>query len=237
MSRFDDQPIFRTGGTFSAIDECLRTFMLRVYNYMALGLGLTGVVAYFAASSPELMHAIFGSPLAYVFMFAPFAVVLYLSARMHKIEASTAQMLFWVYAGLMGISLSVIFLQYKVESIARIFFVTASLFGSMSLYGYTTKKDLTSMGSFMFMGLGGVIIASFVNLFMHSGMMQLVLSALAVIIFTGLTAYDTQKIKEIYVSCDDADTASKKAVFGALTLYLDFINIFLSLLRLFGERR
>ncbi|MDP3372551.1 MAG: Bax inhibitor-1/YccA family protein [Candidatus Paracaedibacteraceae bacterium] len=237
MSRFDDQPISRNSATLLAIDEGLRTFMLRVYNYMALGLGLTGVVAYLLSTNQQLMSMIFGSPLGYVFMFAPFALVLFISFRLDKIQASTAQMLFWAYAGLMGISLSVIFMIYTGQSVARMFFVTASLFGSMSLYGYTTKKDLTSMGSFMMMGVWGIILASLVNMFFKSSAMQMLLSVLTVIVFTGLTAYDTQKIKEVYYESDSADVASKKAVMGALTLYIDFINIFLSLLRLFGERR
>ncbi|MES2253105.1 MAG: Bax inhibitor-1/YccA family protein [Pseudomonadota bacterium] len=237
MSRFDDQPIFRTGGTLSAIDEGLRAFMLRVYSFMALGLGLTGVVAYIVASNPQLMHAVHGSGLSLLFMLAPIGVVMFLSIRMNKIEAATAQMLFWVFAALMGISLSVVFAVYQEASIAQMFFVTASVFGSMSLYGYTTKKDLTSMGSFMIMGLWGIILASLVNLFMQSSAMQLMLSVLTVIVFTGLTAYDTQRIKEVYADSDSLDTASKKAVFGALMLYMDFINIFLSLLRLFGVRK
>lgn len=234
MSRFDDQPIFRSS-TISAIDEGLRTFMLRVYNYMALGIGLTGVVAYLIASNPQLLGSL--KPFALLFMLAPFGVVMFLGIRMHKMEAATAQMLFWVYAGLMGISLSFMLAHFTNESIARVFFITASVFGSMSLYGYTTKKDLTSMGSFMIMGLWGVIIASVVNMFMQSSAMQLLISVLSVIIFTGLTAYDTQKIKEIYMDSDDTEIASKKAVFGALTLYLDFINIFVSLLHIFGDRK
>jgi FtsH-binding integral membrane protein len=235
MSRFDDQPIFRNGTTVSAIDEGLRTFMLRVYNYMALGIGISGLMAYFVASTPALAHVVKDFHL--LFMLAPLGIVLFLGARIDKMEASTTQTLFWVYAALMGISLSVVLAMFKLESVARIFFITASVFGSMSLYGYTTKKDLTSMGSFMIMGLWGVILASVVNMFMHSGALQLLLSIVSVIIFTGLTAYDTQKIKEIYASNDDSEIASKKAVFGALTLYLDFINIFMSLLHIFGDRR
>jgi FtsH-binding integral membrane protein len=234
MSRFDDQPIFRNGTTVSAIDEGLRTFMLRVYNYMALGLGVTGVIAYLISSN-GMIHSL--APFALLFMLAPFGVVMFLSVRLDKIEASTAQMLFWVYAALMGVSLSFMLAHFTTESIAGVFFITASVFGSMSLYGYTTKKDLTSMGSFMTMGLWGVILASVVNMFMQSSAMQLLISVLTVIIFTGLTAYDTQKIKEIYVESDHAEIASKKAVFGALTLYLDFINIFMSLLYIFGDRK
>lgn len=234
MSRFDDQPIFRNGTTVSAIDEGLRTFMLRVYNYMALGLGLTGIIAYFVMSNGMIKSL---APFALLFMLAPFGVVMFLSVRLDKIEASTAQMLFWVYAALMGVSLSFMLAHFTTESIARVFFITASVFGSMSLYGYTTKKDLTSMGSFMIMGLWGVILASIVNMFMQSSTMQLLISVLSVIIFTALTAYDTQKIKEIYAESDHTEIASKKAVFGALTLYLDFINIFMSLLYIFGDRK
>lgn len=237
MSRFDDQPIFRTGGTNAAIDEGLRTFMLRVYSFMALGLGLTGTVGYIVASNPQLMHAVHGSGLSLLFMLAPIGLVMFLSMRMNKIEASTAQTLFWVFSALMGVSLSIVFAVYTGSSIAQMFFVTASVFGSMSLYGYTTKKDLTSMGSFMIMGLYGIILASIVNMFMHSSAMQFMLSVLTVIVFTGLTAYDTQRIKEVYEESDGTDVASKKAVFGALMLYMDFINIFLSLLRLFGVRK
>lgn len=235
MSRFDDQPIFRNGTTISAIDEGLRTFMLRVYNYMALGIGISGLMAYFVASTPALAHVVKDFHL--LFMLAPLGVVLFLGARIDKMEASTAQTLFWVYAALMGISLSIVLAMFKLESVARIFFITASVFGSMSLYGYTTKKDLTSMGSFMIMGLWGVILASIVNMFMQSSAMQLLISVLSVIIFTALTAYDTQKIKEIYAESDHTEIASKKAVFGALTLYLDFINIFMSLLYIFGDRK
>jgi len=234
MSRFDDQPVFRNGAAISAIDEGLRSFMLRVYNYMALGIGLTGVIAYFIISNGMIKTL---APYSLLFMLAPFGVVMFLSIRLDKMESATAQMLFWVYAALMGISLSFMLVRFNIESIARVFFVTASVFGSMSLYGYTTKKDLTSIGSFMIMGLWGVILASVVNMFMQSSAMQLLISVLSVIIFTGLTAYDTQKIKEIYTESDHAEIASKKAVFGALTLYLDFINIFVSLLHIFGDRK
>jgi FtsH-binding integral membrane protein len=236
MSRYDDQTILRSR-SMAGIDEGLRAFMVRVYMYMALGLSLTAAVAYYVASTPALVKTLVVPPLGYVFMFAPIGVVLFLSFRLHKIVASTAQTLFWAYAALMGISLSMIFLVYTHQSIAKIFFVSASLFGSMSLYGYTTQRDLTSMGSFMVMGLWGIILASIVNMFMQSGPMELVISVISVLIFTGLTAYDTQTIKEIYMDSDSREEATKKAVFGALQLYLDFVNIFLSLLRLFGERR
>ncbi len=236
MSRYDDHTITRSRSMIG-VDEGLRSFMVRVYMYMALGLSLTAMVAYYVASTPALIKALVVPPMGYVFMFAPLGVVLFLSFRLDRIAASTAQMLFWAYAGLMGISLSMIFLIYTSASIAKIFFVSASLFGSMSLYGYTTQRDLTSMGSFLTMGLWGIILASLVNIFLKSGPMEMVISIIAVLVFTGLTAYDTQTIKEIYMNSDDQDVATKKAVFGALQLYLDFVNIFLSLLRLFGERR
>ena len=164
-------------------------------------------------------------------------VVFYMSARMGKMSVSSAQTTFWVFAALMGLSLSSIFLAYTGASISRVFFITSITFGAMSLYGYTTKRDLTKLGSFLMMGLIGIIIASLVNLFMKSSMMDFVISILGVLIFVGLTAYDTQKIKNMYVSSDSGEMMGKKAVMGALTLYLDFINLFIMLLRLFGQRR
>ncbi len=217
------------------IDEGLRAYMLRVYNYMASGLAITGVVAYATANSP-LIGILFGTPLMWVVMLAPLGMVFYLSARIHKMSFSRAQTMFWIYAGLMGLSLSVIFIIYTGASIARVFFITASLFGAMSLYGYTTKKDLTSWGSFLFMGLIGIVIAMVVNMFLASAMMDFVISVVGVLIFTGLTAYDTQKIKEIYFEGDGHEIAGKKSIMGALRLYLDFINLFIMLLHLFGNR-
>jgi FtsH-binding integral membrane protein len=170
-------------------------------------------------------------------MLAPFALVLVLSFGIHKMSMPAAQAVFWAYAALMGLSLSFIFQAYTGESIARTFFITAGTFGAMSLYGYTTKKDLAGWGSFLFMGLIGLIIASVVNIFLGSTMLQFVISAAGVLIFTGLTAYDTQRIKESYWEHDDATTAGKKAIFGALQLYLDFINLFIMLLRFFGSSR
>ena len=211
--------------------------MLRVYNYMASALALTGIVALAASSSPAFMQAVFGSGLSWIVMLAPFALVLVLSFGIHKMSMPAAQAVFWAYAALMGLSLSSIFLVYTGESIARTFFITAGTFGAMSLYGYTTKKDLAGWGSFLFMGLIGLIIASVVNIFLGSTMLQFVISAAGVLIFTGLTAYDTQRIKESYWEHDDATTAGKKAIFGALQLYLDFINLFIMLLRFFGSSR
>ncbi|AUG54404.1 Bax inhibitor-1/YccA family protein [Thalassospira marina] len=219
------------------IDAGLRTYMLRVYNYMASALALTGIVAMAASSSPAFMQAVFGSGLSWVVMLAPFALVMVLSFGIHKMSMPAAQAVFWAYAALMGLSLSSIFLVYTGESIARTFFITAGTFGAMSLYGYTTKKDLAAWGSFLFMGLIGLIIASVVNIFLGSTMLQFVISAAGVLIFTGLTAYDTQRIKESYWEGDDTTTAGKKAIFGALQLYLDFINLFIMLLRFFGNSR
>ncbi|MBY0291669.1 MAG: Bax inhibitor-1/YccA family protein [Alphaproteobacteria bacterium] len=218
-----------------AYSEGLRAYMLSVYNYMALGLGLTGGVALLVASSPNLYHAI--QPLMLLFIIAPVALVFFLSFKINTMQYSTAQAVFWLYAALNGVAFSVIFMAYTYESIARVFFITGGMFAAMSLYGYTTKKDLTAWGSFLFMGLIGVIIASLVNIFIASSMLQFMVSVAGVIIFTGLTAYDTQAIKEGYVEGSSAEIAGKRAIFGALRLYLDFINLFLMMLRLFGDRR
>ncbi len=218
------------------IDEGLRAYMLRIYNYMALGVGLTGAVAYFTAQSPTMLAAIYGSPLQWVVLLAPLGVVFFLSAKINTMSASAAQTTFWVFAGLVGLSLASIFIVYTQASIARVFFITSGMFGAMSLYGYTTKRDLTGMGSFLFMGLIGIIIAMVVNIFLQSAAMDFAISVLGVLIFTGLTAYDTQAIKEMYYEADDSETMGKKAIMGALRLYLDFINLFLMLLRLLGNR-
>ena len=230
-------PISRNTARTVDVDAGLRAHMQRVYNLMALGLSITGLTAYLTAQSPEMMNFIFDTPLYYVVLFAPFIMAMFLMARLGKMSFASAQTLFWVYAGTMGLSLSSIFLFYKLESITKVFFITAGMFAGTSLYGYTTKTDLSKFGSFLFMALIGIIIASVVNLFMHSGPMQTAISILAVLIFTGLTAYDTQMIKEWYYESDDSETAGKKAIFGALNLYLDFINMFLHMLRLFGDRR
>jgi len=233
-----------------AIDEGLRSYMLQVYNYMASGLALTGLVAYIlfqatAVISPtgeligltSLGASLYTGPMMWVVMLAPLGVVMYMSFGIKGMSASRAQTMFWVFAFLMGLSLSTIFLQYTGASIARVFFITASTFGAMSIYGYTTKRDLTGMGSFLYMGLIGIIIASVVNIFMQSPAIYFAVSVLGVLIFVGLTAYDTQKIKNMYMAYDSGEVAAKKAIMGALTLYLDFINLFIMLLRLFGQRR
>lgn len=222
-------------GVAQEVDAGLRSHMIRVYNYMGIGLGITGIVAYLSAPFLASLF-ISGSPLVFVLMFAPLGIVLFLSFGINKMSFATAQMMFWGYAFLMGLSLSSIFLSFALGDIARAFFIAASMFGAMSLYGYTTRKDLTGMGSFLFMGVIGLIIASVVNMFLHSSGLQFIVSILGVLIFTGLTAYDTQKIKEIYYSADSQEVAGKKAVIGALSLYIDFINIFIHLLQLLGRR-
>jgi FtsH-binding integral membrane protein len=224
-----------------AIDAGLRAHMIRVYNYMAGGVALTGVVAWltyqYTLSNPAFAQALFGSPLVFVLMLAPLALVFFLSFRIQHLQASTARLLFFVYAALLGLSLSTIFMVYTHASITRVFFVTAASFGALSLWGYTTQRNLDGMGSFLIMGLFGIIIASLVNIFLHSTGLDWTISVLGVLIFAGLTAWDTQQIKEFYSPMDDGTVAGRKAVMGALKLYLDFINMFLFLLRLFGDRR
>jgi uncharacterized protein len=229
-----------------AIDEGLRAYMLRVYNYMLMGLALSGATAWAVLNVPALQTLFFQvtatglslSPLGWIALFAPLGLVFFLSFRIHSMSFSTAQTVFWIYAGINGIGLAPVLLIYTSASVAQVFFVTAATFGAMSLWGYTTKRDLTGVGSFLFMGLIGIIIASLVNLFLQSGTMNLVISIIGVIVFTGLTAYDTQRIKESYdVVSHDGQMAGKGAIMGALSLYLDFINLFLMLLRLLGDRR
>lgn len=219
------------------IDVGLREYMLSVYNYMASGLALTGIVAYALTLSPAAMQMVFGTPLKWVVMLAPLGFVFYFSAKINSMKASTAQTLFWIFAALMGLSLASIFVIYTGTSIARVFFITAGTFAGMSLYGYSTKRDLSGMGSFLMMGLMGVIIASIVNIFLGSAGLQFVISVVGVLVFTGLTAYDTQKIKSIYSELDNSEVQGKKAIMGALNLYLDFINLFIMLMHLLGDRR
>ena len=227
------------------MDVGLRQYMLRVYNYMASGLVLTGIVAYGSTKVPAIMNALYTqvpggfvqpTGLAYLVMFSPLAFVLVLSFGINRMKSSTAQALFWAFSVIMGLSLTNIFLIYTGTSIARVFFIAAATFGAMSLYGYTTQRDLSKFGSFLFMGLIGIIIASLVNFFMQSEAMQFVISVIGVLVFVGLTAHDTQAIKHSYYEGDNAETASKKAIMGALNLYLDFLNLFLMLLHLFGNR-
>jgi len=220
-------------------DEGLRSYMLAVFNYMAIALGITGLIAFLVGSVPALTQLFIMSPLRWVFMFAPLVMIFFIMPRIFSYSLQGAQISFWVFAGLMGVSLGSIFLVYTQASIASTFFITASVFGAMSLYGYTTKKDLTSWGSFLMMGLIGIIIASIVNIFLGSAPLQFVISFLGVIVFVGLTAYDTQRIKDVYyqIAGSNAEIASKVAIYGALNLYMDFINLFIQLLYFFGDRR
>jgi uncharacterized protein len=251
MSDFDRNVVTaRTGYRADqvAIDAGLRAHMIRVYNYMTAGVALTGIVAWFTFSAAvtdtggalaltPFGQAIFQSPLMWVLVLAPLALVFAISFGINRLSVGTALTLFFVYAGLLGLSLASIFLVYTGASITRVFFISAATFGAMSLWGYTTQRDLTGMGSFLFMGLIGIIIASLVNIFLRSSGLDWAVSVMGVLIFTGLTAYDTQKIKEMYSPMDDGTIAGRKAVMGALSLYLDFINLFLMMLRLFGDRR
>ena len=219
----------------SAIDVGLRAFMLRVYNYMAAGVGLTGVAAYltYQFTGPEFLQ----SPLIWVLMLAPLGLVFFISARINTLSVEAARGLFFLYAGLVGISLSTIFHVYTESSITRVFFVSAAAFGALSIWGYTTRRGLSGFGTFLFMGLIGVIIASLVNLFLRSSGLDWIISIIGVGVFAGLTAYDTQRIKGMYDQADDATSVGRKAVMGALSLYINFINLFMMMLRLMGGRR
>ena len=228
----------RTG---AAVDEGLRAYMLGVYNYMSAGVALTGIVAYLtyqlSVSNPAVAQLLYFSPLKWVVMLAPLAFVFFLSFRVQTMSVSAAQVTFWLFAAVMGLSLSTIFLRYTGQSITQVFFVTAAAFASLSVWGYTTKKDISGWGSFLFMGLIGIIIAALVNIFLQSSAVQFAISSIGVLVFAGLTAYDTQNIKDTYfVVRNNAELAAKSAIMGALSLYLDFINLFTSLLSLFGGR-
>jgi FtsH-binding integral membrane protein len=257
MSDFDRnlaaaRPGYRTDQV--AVDAGLRAYMIRVYNYMASGVALTGVVAwltYQAAGGDAIQiaggrpiggltafgEAIFSGPLTIVLLLGTLGLVFFMSYRISRLSLGTAMSLFFIYAGLLGLALASVFLQYTGASITRVFFISAATFGATSLYGYTTQRDLTGVGSFMFMGLIGIIIASLVNMFLKSSGLDWAISVIGVLVFVGLTAYDTQRIKEMYNVQDDGTVTGRKAVMGALSLYLDFINLFLMLLRIFGDRR
>ncbi len=224
-------------GTDQLVDSGLQTFMRGVYNIMGIGLVVTGLVAFATANTPALFNAIYGTPLQWVVMLAPLAFIFlgFSPSRMARMSPAQARTLFYVFASVMGLSMATIFAVYTGESIARVFFVTAGTFAATSLYGYTTKKDLTRMGSFLFMGLIGIVLASLANLFFQSGMVQFVVSVLGVAIFTGLAAFETQMLKETYVAGGGAAN-DKLAISGALGLYLSFINLFQSLMHLMGNR-
>ncbi|MEJ0070788.1 MAG: Bax inhibitor-1/YccA family protein [Pseudomonadota bacterium] len=221
----------------AAVDAGLRQYMLSIYNYMTIALAITGGVAFMVAQSPEALHVIFGTPLKWVVMLAPLGFVFFFSARIHAMTPATAQMVFWAFAATMGLSMASIFLVFTGTSIARVFFITAAAFGATSLYGYTTKTDLAKFGSFLFMGLIGIMLATIVNIFLGSSALQFAISVIGVLLFTGLTAYDTQRLKELYADSYDRDTLSRIAIMGALQLYLDFINLFTFLLQLVGQNR
>jgi FtsH-binding integral membrane protein len=236
-----------------AIDAGLRAYMIRVYNYMVAGVALTGVVSWltFQAAGGDAIQiagghisgltpfgqAIFSGPLTIVLLLGTLGIVLFMSFRISRLQPSTALTLFMVYAGLLGLMLSSVFLAYTGASITRTFFISAASFGALSLYGYTTQRDLSPVGSFLIMGLFGLILAVFVNFFLKSTGLDFAISVIGVLIFAGLTAWDTQRIKEMYSAMDDGTVVGRKAVMGALSLYLDFINLFLFLLRFLGDRR
>ena len=236
----NDYNVRSKASSLSSTDEGLRKFMLKVYGYMSAGLGITGVIAWLFAnayvSGNALVISLMQGPLAYVVMFAPLGIVLWMSFGINKMKAKTAQNLFWLLAACYGVSLASIFLVYTGATIARVFFIASSMFLTMSIWGYTTKRSLAKMGSFLMMGLIGLIIASIVNIFLASSAMQFVMSIIGVIIFAGLTVYDTQVIKEIYIENENSEDSTKKAVMGALKLYLDLLLLFQYLLMLFGNR-
>jgi FtsH-binding integral membrane protein len=253
MSDFDrNYAAARSGygaGQAAVVDAGLRAYMIRVYNYMAAAVALTGIVAWMTFNAAVTTNAagglvltsfgqmIFGGPAVIVLLLATLGLVFFISFRIQHLQFGTALTLFMLYAGLLGVMLSSIFLAYTGASITRVFFISAASFGALSLWGYTTQRDLSGMGSFMIMGLFGIIIASLVNLFLKSSGLDWAISVIGVLVFAGLTAYDTQRIKEMYDANDDGTVSGRKAVMGALSLYLDFINLFMMLLRLLGDRR
>ena len=240
MADYETIRTARAGTRGLQIDEGLRAHMNRVYGLMSAAMLITAVVAYGVGTSPQLLGAIFASPLRWVVMFAPLVVVFAFSATLHRLSLSTAQMVFFVYAALMGLSISFIFAAYTGISIAQTFLVTAIAFAGLSLYGYTTKRDLSAFGSFLMMGLIGLIVASLVNLFLASSAVAFAISVIGVLLFAGLTAYDTQNIKAMYLqmaNSGDQEWLGKSAIMGALQLYLDFLNMFMFLLQFMGNQR
>jgi FtsH-binding integral membrane protein len=252
MSDFDRNVAARGGfaGRAAAVDAGLRTYMLRVYNYMAAAVALSGVVAWFTYTQSVVTNdagqitgltsfgqTILSGPAMMVLMFGTLGLVFFMSYRIQRLSFTTALTLFMVYAALLGVTLTPIFLVYTGASVTRVFFISAASFGALSLYGYTTTRDLSPVGSFMIMGLFGIIIASLVNIFLKSSGLDWAISLIGIVVFAGLTAWDTQRIKEMYSSMDDAGALGRKAVMGALSLYLDFINLFMMMLRVFGDRR
>lgn len=238
MQNFNRTSFASSSAKTTTYDSALRAYMVNVYNFMAIALGISGAVAFLVSSSPALMETLFAGPLAFVVMLAPLGFVFFFSYKLNSISAEKAKNYLWIYSALMGLSLASIFVIYTGTSIARTFFASAATFGAMSLYGYTTKKDLTSMGSFLMMGLIGIIIASLVNLFLHSSALEFAISLIGIFVFIGLTAYDTQRIKQTYYHfAGNSEMTAKMAVLGALNLYMDFINLFIMMLRFMGERK
>ncbi|MCL7464966.1 Bax inhibitor-1/YccA family protein [Phaeovulum sp. NW3] len=238
MADYNTLRASQAGARAALIDEGLRAHMNKVYGLMSIGMLVTGAVAWFVGTNDQLLAAIWGSGLKWVVMFAPLAVVFAFSAMLHRMSAATAQLVFFGYAALMGLSISFIFAAYTGVSIAQTFLVTAIAFAGLSLYGYTTKRDLSGMGTFLMMGLIGLIVASIVNIFLASSAMAFAISVIGVLIFAGLTAYDTQNIKNTYLQLaqTDEDFLGKAAIMGALQLYLDFLNMFMFLLQFLGNR-
>ena len=221
------------------IDAGLRAHMNKVYGLMSVAMIITGMVAYLVGTSPQLLVAIWGSPLKWVVMFAPLGVVFLFGAMVNRLSVPAAQAVFWGFSGLMGLSISYIFAAYTGMSIAQTFFITAIAFGGLSIYGYTTKRDLSGWGSFLIMGVIGLVVASIVNLFIGSSAIMFAISVIGVLIFAGLTAYDTQNIKSTYIAMatrGETTWLEKAAIMGALSLYLNFLNMFMLLLHLFGDR-
>ena len=234
-------------GQGRAIDQGLRSYMLKVYNYMASGVLLTGIIAYFAGTSPAFLNLVIQqgadgrvgmSGLGYLIMLAPMGMAFFMMFKLRTMSTQALQTTFWAYAAMMGLSLFSIFLVYTQTSILRVFFITSGTFGLLSMYGYTTKKDLTSWGSFLFVGMIAVLLTSVVNMFLHSNGLQIMLSYVGVVLALGLTAYDTQKVKDLYYANGGSpDGMKRSAIMGALTLYFDFIYLFINLMRLMGDRR
>lgn len=239
MIEYNSNSSFATSASRTAsFDSALRDYMVKVYQYMSIALGISGLIAFATSSSPEIMRVLFGTPIGYLIMFAPLVFVIVLGFKINSISSEKAKTYLWIYSGLMGLSMSTIFMIYTATSITRVFLISASTFGAMSIYGYTTKKDLTNFGSFLIMGLIGIVIASLVNIFLKSSALYFAVSIIGVFIFIGLTAYDTQKIKQNYYHyAGNDEMTNKMAVIGALSLYMDFINLFMMLLRFFGERK
>lgn len=227
----------RTASASVNYDIGLREYVLQVYRYMSLALFITAITAFMVANIPQLFYVVNSAPLSWLFALAPIGFVIYFSSRLNSMPLSSMQKCLWIFSSIMGVSLSSIFLIFKAGSIAKALFISASMFGVMNIYGHTTDKDLTGMGSFMMMGLFGIVVAALLNIFMHSSAIQFAVSFLSVLIFTGLTAYDAQKMKSLYYRYGNSEYGSKMAIMGALNLYFDFINIFLNLLYLMQDSR